>query len=79
MHGTAGQKRVGTDFIENYMMVTPPIDEQKEIIKYLDDEITKITLTISKIHENVALLEEYKTSLIHHVVTGKIDVRGEEI
>lgn len=79
MHGTAGQKRVGSDFIENYLMVTPPIDEQKEIVKYLDNEITKITLTISKIQESIILLEEYKTSLIHHVVTGKIDVRGEEI
>ena len=35
--------------------------------------------TISKINESIILLKEYKTSLIHHVVTGKIDVRGEEI
>lgn len=79
MHGTAGQKRVGTDFIENYMMVTPPIGEQKDIVDYLDNEIDRITNTISKIKENIVLLEEYKTSLIHHVITGKIDVRGEKI
>lgn len=79
MHGTAGQKRVGTDFIENYLMATPPIDEQIEIIEYLNDEINKLTEVIYKINENINLLEEYKTSLIHHVVTGKVDVRGEEI
>lgn len=77
MHGTAGQKRVGTDFIENYMMVTPPIEEQKEIIEYLDNETDKLTKAISKIQENIKLLDEYKTSLIHHVITGKIKVGNE--
>lgn len=79
MHGTAGQKRVGTNFIEDYMMVTPPIGEQEEIIEYLNNKTDKLTKAISKIQENINLLEEYKTSLIHHVVTGKIDVRGEEV
>ena len=77
MHGTVGQKRVGTDFIENYMMVTPPIEEQKEIIEYLDNETDKLTKAISKIQANIKLLEEYKTSLIHHVITGKIKVGNE--
>ncbi|WP_019266399.1 restriction endonuclease subunit S [Methanobrevibacter smithii] len=77
MHGTVGQKRVGTDFIEDYMMVTPPIEEQKEIIEYLDNETDKLTKAISKIQENIKLLEEYKTSLIHHVITGKIKVGNE--
>ena len=59
--------------------VLPPIDEQKLIVDYLDKRTSKINQTISKIKENIELLEEYKTSLIHQVVTGKIDVRGEEI
>ena len=53
------------------------LDEQKEIVNYLDQETSKITKTISKIKENINLLEEYKVSLIHHVVTGKVDVRCE--
>lgn len=77
MHGTAGQKRVGTDFIEDYMMVTPPIEEQKEIIEYLDNETDRLTQALSKIQENIKLLDEYKTSLIHHVITGKIKVTNE--
>ena len=39
----------------------------------------KIYTIINKVKENIELLDEYKTSLIHHVVTGKIDVRSEEI
>lgn len=59
------------------MMVTPPIEEQKEIIEYLDNETDKLTKAISKIQANIKLLEEYKTSLIHHVITGKIKVGNE--
>ena len=71
--------RASPDFINSLPIALPNINEQKELVDYLDHKITNINSTISKIRENIALLEEYKTSLIHHVVTGKIDVRGEEI
>lgn len=49
--------------------------EQTQIIQYLDKATSKIDKTITKIEEKINLMEEYKESLIHHVVTGKIDVR----
>ena len=64
---------------ERFFFPFPHIDEQNLIVQYLNDNVSKINLTIHKVEENIALLEEYKTSLIHHVVTGKIDVRSEEI
>ena len=72
-------KRITLQHISNFTTVVPPFIEQKEISKYLDIEVSKINQTITKVQENINLLEEYKTSLIHHAVTGKIDVRGEEI
>ena len=75
---TAKPSVVGGD-VTNSMFAIPSIEEQKQITEYLDNEINKIDKTKSKIQENINLLEEYKTSLIHHVVTGKVDVRGEEI
>ena len=76
----------GTTFMElssydlgTFQIPIAPISEQINIVNYLDNETSKITETIIKIEENINLLDEYKTSLIHHVVTGKIDVRGEEI
>jgi type I restriction enzyme S subunit len=75
MEGTAGQKRVSKDFIKDFIMVTPPRTEQLKIVEYIDKAIAKIDKTIQKIEEKINLLEEYKKSLIHHVVTGKIDVR----
>lgn len=75
-----GAKLFNSDLIKFAQYVMPhDITEQKQIANYLDNETSKINETIYKIQENIALLEEYKTSLIHHVVTGKIDVRGEEI
>lgn len=72
-------QNVSADKYDNLIISLPDVDEQNKIVSFLDDKITNINKTISKIQENINLLEEYKTSLIHHVVTGKIDVRGEEI
>ncbi len=51
--------------------------EQNNISKYLDEKIGKLNEIIEKVKNEMCLLEEYKTSLIHHTVTGKIDVRDE--
>lgn len=75
----SAQPKLTADNLKNIIIIKPPIDEQEEISKYLNTNVNKINETIDKIKENIKLLEEYKTSLIHHVVTGKIDVRGEEI
>lgn len=75
MEGAAGQKRVSTDFVKDFPMPTPNLSEQIEIVAYLEKETKKIDKIISKIQTNISLLQEYKKSLIHHAVTGKIDVR----
>ena len=77
-----GTSREGLNFedLSNFYIILPnDIKEQKTVVLYLEKEIMKIYTTINKVKENIQLLEEYKSSLIHHVVTGKIDVRGEEI
>jgi len=57
-------------------LIVPPLQDQTEIANYLDKATSKIDKTIQKIEKKIELLEEYKKSLIHHVVTGKVDVRG---
>lgn len=80
-HGAHGVTRfgLGTYPIKNAYVCQPPLSEQKEIANYLDNENSKIYKAINKIMVHTDLLEEYKTSLIHNVVTGKIDVREEVI
>lgn len=55
-----------------------PNSEQHQIADYLDRQISKIDQTIQEIQESIELLQQYKTSLITHAVTGKIDVRDWE-
>ena len=66
-------------YFDEIIPIPNSINEQEQIVRYLDQETIKINGAINKIRSNIVLLEEYKSSLIHHVVTGKIDVRGEEI
>lgn len=61
--------------IGNIPLVIPSIEEQENIVRYLGKETSKINQIINKVGKNINLLEEYKKSLIHHVVTGKVDVR----
>lgn len=57
----------------------PSLDEQKQIAEFIEKETATINLTISKIEKEIALVQEYRTTLIAEAVTGKIDVRGYEI
>jgi len=74
---TDGVKMPRADPIQlsNIKLPLPPLPEQLQIASYLDKETSKIDQTIKKIEEKITLMEEYKKSLIHHVVTGKVDVR----
>lgn len=72
------QQNIGMGVIENITIVVPDINEQDLIMDHLDRETSKIDKTIALIEKKIDLLEEFKKSLIHHVVTGKVDVRGIE-
>jgi len=67
--------RVDPTQLSNIKIAWPPYFDQTAIINFLDKATAKIDKTIHKIQKKIELLEEYKKSLIHHAVTGKIDVR----
>ena len=73
-YGTA-QKQLNNFILKNILIPIPSLNEQNKIVQSLDKSTTKINKTIKLIEQKIALLEEYKKSIIHHVVTGKIDVR----
>ena len=70
----AKMPRADWDFIWNSKIPVPALEEQKLIVDYLDKETRYIDDMIAKIEKSIELLEEYKTSLISHVVSGKIRV-----
>ncbi|MBD5339921.1 MAG: hypothetical protein HDR98_12550 [Bacteroides sp.] len=52
----------------------PPVDEQMEIVTYLDEKCGKVDAIIEKIEKEVEQLKELKRSLINETVTGKRSV-----
>ncbi|MCB4791678.1 MAG: restriction endonuclease subunit S [Elusimicrobia bacterium] len=70
-----GQGNLNVKNVERYRIPLPPIEEQKEIIKYLDKYRTEMDTLISKYQKQIDLMQEYRASLISQAVTGKIDVR----
>lgn len=66
--------RADWGFIGNLVIGIPAIEEQKKIIDFLEREITYVEAMKEKIQHSIDLLQEYKTSLISHVVSGKIKV-----
>jgi len=68
-------QNVSAEKYANMVVVTPPIEEQKEIVSFLDRETGKIDAHTAKIQESIDRLKEYRTALISAAVTGKIDVR----
>ena len=65
-------------FGKQYLPI-PPEDEQKEIVNFIHTRINKIDTMIEALKAEIDRLTEYKQRLISDVVTGQIDVRGEQI
>ena len=66
--------RVNIEYLNNMMIPIPNIEEQIEIVKYLENKIIEIN-ELTKNKENLIIeLEKYKKSLIYEYVTGKKEV-----
>lgn len=53
----------------------PPVQEQKQIVEYLDNKCSQIDSIISDKKKQLETLEQYKKSLIYEYVTGKKEVK----
>lgn len=68
--------RQGLNYSEfsKLMVVAPSEEEQQEIVDYLDTKCTEIDLIIETKKEQLAILDEYKKTIIYEYVTGKEEV-----
>lgn len=78
MHGSAGQKRVPNDYIRNLYIGLPSIEVQQQIVCYVHEKLRSIEALNDLTSLSIDKLREYRASLIHHAVTGKIDLRGND-
>ncbi|MBU6161489.1 MAG: restriction endonuclease subunit S, partial [Myxococcales bacterium] len=73
--GTSGFLRLYNDRFGAIHVALPPSSEQLAILRELDQDLSGMNLTISRLEREIELLREYRTRLISDVVTGKLDVR----
>ena len=70
--------RVSPVFIKSIEVPLPPLEEQKQIAKHLDEQTKKIDTAIELQQKQIEKLKEYRMSLIDSVVTGKVKIMEDE-
>ena len=61
--------------VREIRVTIPPLPEQTAIVRFLNHADQRIHRYIRAKQKLIALLEEQKQAIIHHAVTGQIDVR----
>lgn len=69
---SAAQPGLSVERILNLRTTYPPVSEQQEIAKFIEENTSKIDIAIAQKEEEINLLKEYKSSLIDSAVRGKI-------
>ena len=67
----ATMHRISRTMLGHLPIVLPPLDEQRDIVAFLDKECAQYDTSIARANHQIDLLKEYKQSLITEVVTGK--------
>jgi restriction endonuclease S subunit len=71
----AALTRLTITLISNLFIIIPPLEEQIQIVNYLNQHTQEIDALVKLEEEKMAALKDYRLALISEAVTGKIDVR----
>ncbi len=76
-----GDKRDGLNLVMIGGIPIPilPLNEQEKIANYLDSMNFELDSIKAKTEQEIELLKEHKTALISEVITGKVDVKEENL
>ena len=69
MYGAGGQKRVPDNFVRDFSIGFPPLDEQLKIGDFLARETSKIDALVEEQRRLIELLKEKRQAVISHAVT----------
>lgn len=70
-----GQPNINQQIIRQQSIPLPPLQEQEDIVEYINGKAGMINDLIAAIDAQIKQLNTYKTTLISEAVTGQIDVR----
>lgn len=69
--GVGGLRRIDIDDLKVFPISLPPLEEQQEIVAYLDERCKRLDRLVEAIDRKIELLGSLKKSLIEEVVTGQ--------
>lgn len=69
-----GQWDLSPERFENTMVLIPPVIEQKQIVKRIEEKIIEIEAIITQKKKQLDILFDYKQAIIYEYVTGKREV-----
>jgi len=72
---TNTQENIGIGDLKKVKVALPPLNEQLEIVKHLQAQVSEMDGIIKASKVTVGLLKERRSALISAAVTGQIDVR----
>lgn len=67
---------ISQERVRNAPFLRPPIEEQKDIVTFLDHQLCAFDTLMAEARTAITLLQERRTALISAAVTGQIDVRN---
>ena len=67
---------ISQERVRNTPFLKPPLEEQVEIVSFLNRALTKFDALTAEAQRAIDLLQERRTALISAAVTGQIDVRN---
>jgi type I restriction enzyme, S subunit len=67
-------QNINYDILRNNYLMLPPIEEQQQIVDYIESKTSKIEEYITTLKSEIVQMQEYKQRLISDVVTGKMKV-----
>lgn len=76
-----GSAKSTVDSVRRHMLTemqvpVPPLEEQKQIVHYLDDQTERINSIVAKLITQIDLLRERRQALITAAVTGELEIPG---
>ena len=69
------QMNLNADIVSKFKISIPDLDEQHQIIDYLNIKLKDFDVLLTKAESAIELMQERRAALISAAVTGKIDVR----
>lgn len=74
VHGWgSAQTNISVPIVQEMLVPFPPVEQQQDIVTFLDRETAKIDRLMEVRRKQVGLLQEQRTAVIHHAVAKGLD------